>query len=277
MRSALLPSLLAACALVAAAGCNNDHEALHREVTGLRQDIAGLKAQLARGGGAAGGQAQARARPPAPDPAKVYAVDTREAPAVGDPAAPLTVVMAYEYACPWCDKQRQAFADIQQRYGADVRFVYRPFVVHEEVASAPALAACAADKQGKFAAANEALWRDVFGKRAFERAAVEAAVRAVPGIDGARLVADMDGACKAYLAREAPALRQLGVTGTPAVWVNGRPVPGGYKSLAAMTPLLDEELAKAKQRIAEGTPAKDYYAQWVVAKGLPKHEVARAN
>lgn len=51
-------------------------------------------------------------------------------------------------------------------------------------------------------------------------------------------------------------------------------MPGGYKSLEALKPLLDEELARARERIAAGTPASDYYAEWVLKKGLPRFDVA---
>ena len=256
-------------AAVAVVGCHQDNEDIRKEIAGLRQDVQSLRAQVGRAGAAP-------ARPPqpqGPDPAKVYAVGIAGAPSSGPAAAPLTVVIAYEYLCPWCNKQRQAFTQIQAAYGNDVRFVFRPFVVHEPAADA-SLAACAADHQGHFAEASDALWATAFDKRAYDRASVEGAVASLPGIDRARLRADMDGGCKAWIESERAALLALGVYATPQVWVNGRPVPGGYKSLEALKPLLDEELARARERIAAGTPANDYYAEWVLKKGLPRFEVA---
>lgn len=258
---------LVAAGAAAVVGCQQDNGEIKKELAAIRQDIQGLRAQLGRGA-----PGTPPAPPPRPDPAKVYAVATAGAPAVGPDVAPLTIVMAYEYACPWCSRQQEAFQAIRGAYGDDVRFVYRPFVVHEEVASDAAVAACAADRQGKFAEVNEALWRDVFAKRAFDRASVERVAGGVSGIDAAKLRADMDGECRTVLARERDALTTLGVNGTPQVWVNGRPVPGGFKSLDAMKPLLDEELARAKERIAAGTPRDAYYAEWVLKKGLPRFE-----
>jgi protein-disulfide isomerase len=146
--------------------------------------------------------------------------------------------------------------------------------VHPDLAGDAAMAACAADRQGHFAEASDALWTNVFDKHAFDRASAENAAAAVPGIDRNRLRADMDGDCKAWVDRERNSLIELGVNGTPQVWVNGRPVPGGYKSLDAMKPLLDEELGRAKERIAAGSPRDSYYADWVLKKGLPRVEVA---
>jgi protein-disulfide isomerase len=257
--------------IAALVGCHHDNQDVQRELAGIRQDLQAIKAQLARGGGA-----PARPQPPpGPDPQKVYAVAADGAPSVGPADAPLTVVMAYEYACPWCNRERQAFAAMREAYGNDVRFVYRPFVVHPELASDAALAACAADRQGHFAEVNDALWSNVFDKRAFDRASVEKAAAGVPGIDLAKLRADMDGNCKAWVAHEATALGDLGVNATPQVWINGRPVPGGYKPLEGLKPVLDEELARARERITAGTPRASYYTDWVVKKGLAKFDPSR--
>ncbi len=246
-------------------GCQSDTQDLKKELVGIRQDLQALRAQLGRG--AAG---QARAQPPGPDPSKVYAVGVAGAPVVGPAEAPVTVVMAYEYACPWCNRQRQVFPALHEAYGDNVRFVFRPYVVHPDLATPAALAACAADRQGKFTEVSDALWTGVFDKRAFDRAAVESVAGSVAGIDAARLRADMDGECKAYVEQERTALNELGVNATPQVWVNGRPIPGGYKPLEGLKPVIDEELARAKERIAAGTPREAYYAEWVVKKGLRK-------
>ncbi len=259
-------SMFALAAIAAAlAGCHHDDEAIKKELAGIRQDLQGLRAQMGRPGAA-----PAPARPPGPDPAKVYAVGIDGAPAIGPAAAPLTVVIAYEYACPWCNRQRQAFTALREAYGDDVRIVFRPFVVHPEVATDAALAACAADRQGHFAEVSDALWSNVFDKHAFDRASVEKAAAGVTGVDLARLRADMDGDCRGWIEREAGALSELGVNATPQVWINGRPIPGGYKPLEGLKPVLDEELARARERIAAGTPRDRYYADWVMKTGLTK-------
>jgi protein-disulfide isomerase len=196
--------------------------------------------------------------------------DVADVPAGDWAAAPLTVVIAYEYACPWCNRQRQAFTALREAYGDDVRIVFRPFVVHPEVATDAALAACAADRQGHFAEVSDALWSNVFDKRAFDRGSVEKAAAGVAGVDLARLRADMDGDCRGWIEREAGALSELGVNATPQVWINGRPIPGGYKPLEGLKPVLDEELARARERIAAGTPRDRYYADWVMKTGLTK-------
>jgi protein-disulfide isomerase len=263
------PTFALAVAVTAATslGCQSDNQDIKKELAGIRQDLQGLRAQLGQLGR---GGAAARAQPPGPDPAKVYAVGVAGSPTVGPAEAPVTVVMAYEYACPWCNRQRLVFPELQKAYGDNVRFVFRPFVVHPDHATDAALAACAADRQGRFSEVSDALWTGVFEKRAFDRPAVERVAGSVAGVDLARLRADMDGACKAYVEDERKALGELGVNATPQVWVNGRPIPGGYKAIEGLKPVIDEELARAKERIAAGTPRDAYYAEWVVKKGLRK-------
>jgi len=254
---------IASIVVAALVGCRQDNQDIKRELVELHKEVQALRGQTGR----PAGPAQPQPRPPRPDPSKVYAVGIAGAPAVGPAAAPVTIVMAYEYACPWCSRQRQPFAAVREAYGDDVRIVYRPFVVHEDAASDAALAACAADRQGHFAEVSDALWTNVFEKRAFDRASVERAAASVAGIDAARLRSDMDGECKGWVQRERAALLDLGVYATPALWVNGRPL-GGFKTLEQLRPVIDEELARARERIAAGTPRDAYYAEWVMKKGL---------
>jgi protein-disulfide isomerase len=255
--------IAAAAALV---GCRQDNEDIHRELIEIRKEIQALRTQPGR---AASAPPAAR---PRPDPAQVYAVATTGEPSIGPASAPVTIVMAYEYACPWCSRQREPFTAVRQAYGDDVRIVYRPFVVHEDAAGDAALAACAAARQGRFAEVDAALWSDVFGKRAYDRASVEGAAASVAGIDLARLRADMDGDCKGIVTGERKALLDFGIAGTPHLWVNGRSLPG-YRSLEQLRPVIDEELARARERIAAGTPRDAYYAEWVMKKGLRSAQV----
>ena len=50
-------------------------------------------------------------------------------------------------------------------------------------------------------------------------------------------------------------------------YVNGRYLSGAMPIENFVT-LIDEELKKANERIASGTPAAQYYQQYVIDKGL---------
>src|SRR6185503_4248444 len=47
---------------------------------------------------------------------------------------------------------------LKQEYGDDLRIVWKDFVVHPQVATTAAMAACAAQKQGKFFEFEHKIW-----------------------------------------------------------------------------------------------------------------------
>ncbi|MBK7540135.1 MAG: thioredoxin domain-containing protein [Myxococcales bacterium] len=87
----------------------------------------------------------------------------------GPADAKVTIVKGYEYACFYCEKVRSTMEEIVKKYGADVRIVYKQFVVHPQTATAPALAACAAHKQGRFEQMDKLLWDKVFSSKNFDK------------------------------------------------------------------------------------------------------------
>jgi hypothetical protein len=81
----------------------------------------------------------------------------------------------------------------------------------------------------------------------------------------------MKGECQQYIQRDQASLRQLGMSATPGFFINGRWISGAQQ-LATFTGVIDEELKKANERIAAGTPQASYYQTWVVEKGLKSLE-----
>jgi protein-disulfide isomerase len=88
------------------------------------------------------------------------------------------------------------------------------------------------------------------------------AVSATLGLDRQRLAADRD-ACKTWLEEGQRELSAVGVRGTPAFFVNGRPLRAN--SFEAFDKLVSEELTKAS---SSGVAAADYYGRVVIANGL---------
>jgi protein-disulfide isomerase len=273
------------------AACSQDTKNLEAKVDELAKKQDEMMKLLKAGGGpqaagaAAGGQrgGQQGQRPPRPtaDPAKTYSINVEGSPFDGPADAPVTIVKAYEYACPFCDKVRPTLDEIKKKYGKDVRIVYKQFVVHPQVATSTALAACAAHKQGRFLQMDAAMWDKIFKARKFDKDRCwteDAGCEGVDGIAGelgldkAKFKADMKGDCMAQIQKEQKELQVVGVGATPGFMVNGRFLSGAqpFESFAA---LIDEELKKAKERIAGGTPAASYYKTWVVEKGEKQAEV----
>jgi protein-disulfide isomerase len=216
------------------------------------------------------------ARPPRPEPDRslVYAAPIAGAASIGPADAKVTMVVAFDYACPYCERAQQTLVDLRQRYGANLRMVFQHLVVHPRTAMAPALAACAADKQGKFTAMDAKLW-DAFRARTFDPdrcwedqngcPLLEGFASAI-NLDPRRFKADLK-TCAPEIATHMRELQQLAVAATPSFFINGR-FMSGAQPIESFASLIDEELAKADGRIRAGTPKRAYYQKWVLDAGL---------
>ena len=141
-------------------------------------------------------------------------------------------------------------------------------MVHPQHATIPALSACAADKQGKFHEMMKLIWEKGFkAGRNLSQENMDKLAGEV-GLDMKKFKADSDGSCKDKVRQDQSELAQVGIGSTPNFFVNGRWVP--KRSPEAFQALIDEELKKAKERVAKGTNPADYYKEWVVAKGEKK-------
>ena len=208
----------------------------------------------------------------------VFAVPVERDVAIGmieGPAnAPVTIVKAFDFACPFCMKVNDMMTELVNEYPGKVRVVYKNLVVHPDSAMPGHLASCAAAKQGKYKEFKKAFWEKAFTPYAQSRGAEAGAMgkdnilafSKELGIDTAKLAADMDSdACKQLVAGDMGDLEPFQVGSTPAFFINGRIVVGALPK-PAFKKLIDEELAKAEKAGAKG----DYYEQVVIAKGEKK-------
>ncbi|ACY17204.1 DSBA oxidoreductase [Haliangium ochraceum DSM 14365] len=219
-----------------------------------------------RAGAAAANRGRQPQRRPGPDPEKTYSVAVEGAPAVGPADAKVTVVKAFEFACPFCERARGTMDQIREEYGDDVRIVYKHYIVHPGSATVPAQASCAAGMQGKWKAMEDLIWDKAFkaGRDLSEGKMEELAKEA--GLDMAKYKADMEGACKELVQKDHQQMAKVGVTGTPGFFINGRFLRGA-QPFPAFKAVIDEEMKKADERIGKGTPKGKYYDEWVISKG----------
>jgi protein-disulfide isomerase len=222
---------------------------------------------------------QAERRPPPrpsrpqPDPAKVYAVPVAGSPVEGVKTAKVTIVFSGEYACPFCHKVTTTLAALRAKYGKDLRLVHKSLIVHPAVATAPALAACAAHKQNRWREMDTALWKDAFEARSYDDDTMRTIARSIK-LDMKRFEADFTGqACKDEIGADQALLTRLGVTGTPAFFINGRFLSGNQPQ-AAFEAIIDEEMKKASEAIKKGVKPSEYYDS-IVASGLTQLEPAK--
>jgi protein-disulfide isomerase len=271
-----LSVLLAAATLAA---CQPDTKTLEKKIDDLNKKIDALAQR-----GIGGGQPQ-RPQRPEPDRAKTYAVPVDGDPFDGPADAKVTLVKAYDYACPYCEKVRDTMDELRKKYGNDLRVVFKQFVVHPQVATAGALAFCAAAKQGKAVDMDRVLWDKGFKQHNFDKDSPEKCWDSAAGcpvvlgfagelqLNADKFKADMKE-CQQLMQKDMRDLSQLGVGATPAFFVNGRFISGAMP-IENFTALVDEELKKANERIAQGTPAAQYYQQWVLDKGLKSLEAPK--
>lgn len=92
----------------------------------------------------------------------------------GPAEAPITVVEYGSFASETCVVTSAVIAELRERFGADLRFVYRHLPIEGEAARHAALAAEAAARQGRFWAFHDALFDDPDGDDRVRRAAVAA-------------------------------------------------------------------------------------------------------
>src|SRR5450432_3536356 len=101
---------------------------------------------------------------PAPD--AIFAVDItpdlKAGQVEGPVNAPVTIVEAFDFACPYCRKVSDTLEDLVKAYPGKVRVVFKNMVVHPQVATTAHLASCAAAKQGKYPVYKNALWTKAY-------------------------------------------------------------------------------------------------------------------
>jgi protein-disulfide isomerase len=221
---------------------------------------------------------------PEPDRSKTYAAPVAGAPFDGPPDAKVTMVWAYEYACPFCERARATVAELRKKYGRDLRVVYQQFVVHPRNATASAMAACAAGKQRKLARLDPLLWDKGFKARQFDTDRCwEPLGDGCPIVMGFARDAQLDVArfkrdlvpCLDEINQIKGELEKIGVRATPSFFINGRYFSGA-QPIEHFVKLIDEELAKANDRIAQGASKARYYEEHVLGQGLKSLDPAPA-
>lgn len=196
-----------------------------------------------------------------PDPQSVYAFELDDAPVKGKADAWITVVEISDFQCPFCSRVQPTLEAIRERYGDEVRFVFKhnPLAFHQHALPAANAAECARE-QNRFWAMHDVLfenqqalqdqdlagyakklqlnmkkWRACFVEKRYEE----------------KILADQRRAT------------ELGAMGTPTFYVNGRFIAGA-QPMPAFVELIDQELDKAKE---SGVSRGEYYEKAVIGQG----------
>jgi protein-disulfide isomerase len=166
-----------------------------------------------------------------------------EAPSIGPKDAKVTILHYFDYQCPFCTKVVPTLDQIAKDYPDSVRIVFKmhPLAMHPNAVPA-AEAALAAAAQGKFLEMDHKLFENQkqLTRETFLRLAKEL------NLDIDRFTKDLDThTYAAVIQKETKEVEDIGSTGTPASFINGRYLSGA-KPYAAFKDMIDEELAWAK-------------------------------
>jgi protein-disulfide isomerase len=206
---------------------------------GVRTALTALDESVRQGGVA---RQQARAEPRrGPDPAARHTVSVDGSPVLGNENAKVTLVEFMDFQCPFCSRVRPTLDQIRTTYGDQVRIVSKhlPLRIHPQAPGAAA-AAEAAHRQGRYWEMRDRLFdaqRELSDEKYRE-------IAQQLGLDLARF--DQDRASpevKQRVERDEQEAERLGVSGTPAFFINGRFLSGA-QPFDAFKRMIDEELAK---------------------------------
>ena len=178
-----------------------------------------------------------------PPPVARVAVSTDGAPVRGAANAPVTIVEFSDFECPFCKRAHPTLTQLLKDYAGKVKVAYRDFPlesIHPQARRAAEAARCAND-QAKFWEYYDMLFTESpkLGPEDLKRYAAQV------GIDAKKFEDCVSaGAHKAAVQKDLDEGNRLGITGTPAFFINGRPLTGA-QPLEAFARIIDEELAQA--------------------------------
>jgi protein-disulfide isomerase len=196
----------------------------------------------------------------------VFKVPIDGAPVKGSPEALITLVEFSDYECPFCSRAHVTVQKLQEQYGNKLRVVMKqnPLSFHPRAKPA-ALAAMAAGEQGKYWEYHDKLFAN---QKQLDDASLEKYAQEL-GLDINKWKADLASPKFQDTIQQDQALAsQLGASGTPAFFINGRFLSGA-QPIDNFRALIDEELGKAEALVKGGVPASQVYAK-IIEKGAEK-------
>jgi protein-disulfide isomerase len=165
-----------------------------------------------------------------------------EGPSKGEANAPITIVEFSDFECPFCSRAEASVKQVMETYKGKVRLFFRdyPLPFHGNAVKASEAAHCAGD-QGKYWEMHEKLFAN---QQALGVPQLKEHAKGI-GLDAGKFDKCLDSGEKAKLVEAAKkAGEAAGVTGTPAFFINGRPLSGA-QPFEKFKEVIDAELAAA--------------------------------
>ena len=197
-----------------------------------------------------------------PDDTTIWKVPvTKDDPQKGPKDALVTIVEFSEFQCPFCKRVEPTLNKVVDKYGNDVRIVWKdnPLPFHPRAIPAANLAAVAFKQKGEagFWKAHELLFESqpkledsdlqrIAGEVGVSWAAVQQAIQ--------------QEQFKSHFEADQDLADELKARGTPHFFINGYRVKGA-QPFEKFQEVIDAQLAKAKALVAKGTPKAQVYEE----------------
>jgi protein-disulfide isomerase len=164
-------------------------------------------------------------------------------PARGPDNAPITIVEFSDFQCPFCSRALGSVEQVMKAYPDKVRLVFRqfPLDMHKEAPKAAEAALCA-NEQGKFWEYHDVLFQNQ------QQLAVEQLKQHAGNLklDAKKFAECLDsGKMAATVKADMEAGSKVGVTGTPAFFINGVMLSGA-QPFEEFKKVIDDELQAKK-------------------------------
>ena len=170
-------------------------------------------------------------------------VSDQGAPFKGGEKAAVTIVEFSDFHCPFCRQVVSTLAQLESRYGEKIKLVFRDFPIESLHPGAPKAheAARCANEQGKFWPYHDKLFASPpsSSPEVFKGLAKEIRLDA-----GTFETCLSSGKYQAAIKEDIAEGNRIGVSGTPAFFINGRQISGA-QPLEAFTRVIDDELTRS--------------------------------
>ena len=177
-----------------------------------------------------------------PPPVVGVEVSIDGAPFEGLSDAPVTLVEFSDFHCPFCKRVQATLKQLLERYPGKIKHVYRNLPIdglHPQARPAAEVALCAQD-QDKFWDYHDLLFANAPKALANDLKSYATTV----GLDSAQFERCLtENTHRDLVQRDVNEATKLGLTGTPAFFINGR-FFNGAQSVEKFVQIIDEELAR---------------------------------